>query len=59
MDPHLIHIPGLAALAAGGLTRRDFQRLGGKSHGALDAQVLGLRALEKLGAYFFEGLHFA
>jgi hypothetical protein len=59
VDPHLVHIPCLASLAAGGLPRRDLQRLGRQAHGTLDAQVLGFGALEELGAHFLEGLHFA
>jgi hypothetical protein len=55
VDPHLKHIPRLAALAAGCLAGRDFERLGRQADGALDAQVLGFGALEELGADLFEG----
>ena len=59
MDPHLEHVPRLTALAARGLAGRDLERLGRQAHGALDAQVLGLGALEELGAHLFERGHFA
>ena len=57
MDPHLKHIPGLATLAAGCLSRRDFEGLSGEPDGALDAEVLGLGALEELGAHLFQSLN--
>jgi hypothetical protein len=55
VDPHLKHIPRLAALTAGCLPGRDFEGLGRQADRALNAQVLGLGALEELGADFFEG----
>lgn len=54
MNPHLEHIPRLAALTAGSFSGRDLQRLGGEADGALDAQVLRLGALQELGAHFLE-----
>lgn len=59
VDAHLVHVPGLGPLTAGRLSRRDLERLGGQAHGALDAQVLGLCALEQLGAHFLQRLDFA
>jgi hypothetical protein len=59
MDPHLIHVPRLASLAARGLSGGDFEGAGGQAHGAFDAQVLGFSALEQLGAYFLQGANFA
>ena len=59
MDPHLVHVPRLGALAAGCLARRDFESFGRQADRALDAQVLGLGALEELGADFFQGLDLA
>lgn len=55
MDPHLEHIPRLATLTTGSLARGDFERLGGEADRALDAEVLGLGALEELTAHFFKG----
>ena len=55
VDPHLKHIPCLASLTTGSLSRRDLEGLCREADRALDAQVLGLRALEELGAHFFEG----
>ena len=54
VDAHLKHIPGLASLATGCLSGGDFEGLGREADGAFDAQVLGLCALEELGADFFE-----
>ena len=53
MDPHLKRIPRLTALPTRRLPRRDLQDLGRQPHGALDAQVLGLGALDQLLADFF------
>lgn len=58
MNPHLIHIPRLASLTTGGFPGSDLEGSGGKTHGALDAQILGFGALEELGAHFFQRLHF-
>ena len=59
MDSHLKHIPRLAPLTTGRLACRHLQALGRQAHGALDAQVLGLGALDQLLADLFERLHFA
>ena len=59
VDSHLKHIPRLGPFAARRLARGHFEGLGGETHGALDAQVLGFGALEEFGAHFFEGLDFA
>ncbi len=57
MNPHLKHIPRLASLAARGLSSRHLEGFGRQAHGALNAEVLGLGALEELGAHFFQGLN--
>ena len=59
VDPHLKRIPSLTPLPTRRLPRRDLQHLSRQPHGAFDAQVLGLGALDQLLADFFEGLHFA
>lgn len=59
VDPHLERVPRLAALPAGRLARRHLKALGRQPHGALDAQVLGLGALEQLSADFLERADFA
>lgn len=59
MDPHLVHIPRLAALAARRLARRHLQALGRQPHGALDPEILGLGPLDQLLAHFFQRLHLA
>lgn len=59
MNPHLERIPGLGALATGCLAGRDLEVLDRQADGALDAQVLGLGALDELLADLLEGLHFA
>lgn len=59
MDAHLVEIPGLGALTAGGLTGGDLEVLGGQADGALDAEVLALGALDELGADLLEGLDLA
>ena len=59
MDPHLIHIPRLAALSTGCLSSGDFESLGRQADGPLDAKVLGFGPLKELSADFLEGLYFA
>jgi len=56
---HLVHVPRLATLTAGCLTCGDLKSLGGQTDGTLDAEVLGLCALEEFGADLLEGLDFA
>jgi hypothetical protein len=59
VDPHLVGIPSLGTLTVGGLSGGDLQGLGGEADGALDAEVLGLGALEELVADLLEGLNLA
>lgn len=59
MDPHLEHVPRLATLAAGRFAGGHFEGLGGEADRALDAQVLGLGALEELTAHLFQGRNLA
>lgn len=59
VDAHLVAVPGLGALTAGGLAGGDLEGLGGQADGALDAQVLALGALDQLGADLLEGLDLA
>ena len=54
-SPHLVHVPGLGALTARGLAGGDLQVLGGHADGALDAEVLGLGAVDELLAHLLEG----
>ena len=53
-SPHLVGVPGLGALTARGLAGGDLQVLGGHADGALDAQVLGLGAVDELLADLLE-----
>ena len=55
MDAHLVAVPGLGALTAGGLAGGDLEVARGQADGALDAQVLGLGALDELGADLMGG----
>lgn len=55
VEAHLVGVPGLGTLTARGLTGGDLQVLGGEADGALDAQVLGLGALEELSADLLDG----
>lgn len=59
VDSHLEHVPCLTTLTARGLSGGDLESLGGQTDGALDAEVLGLCALEEFGADLLEGLDFA
>lgn len=59
MDAHLIRIPRLTPLTARRLPRGNLQALGRKTDGALDAEVLALRALDELLADLFQALDFA
>lgn len=59
MDAHLEAIPGLGTLTARSLTGGDLEGLGGETDRALDAQVLGLGALEDLSADLLEDADFA
>jgi len=57
MDAHLIHIPSLGTLSARSLTGADLELLGGQADGALDAEVLGLGALNELAGDLLKGLN--
>ena len=59
VDLHLKHIPGLGTLTTGGFAGGDLEVLGGKTDGTLDAEVLGLGALDELGAHLLERGDFA
>ena len=59
MDAQLVHVPGLGTLTARGLAGGDLQVLGGKADRALDAEVLGLGAVDELLADLLEGLDLA
>lgn len=59
MNPHLKHIPRFTSLTARRLPRRDLQALCRQAHGALDAQILGLGALDQFLADLLKGLQFA
>lgn len=55
MDSHLKSIPGLGALSAGCLAGGDLQGAGWEADWALDAELLGLGAVDELGADLLEG----
>jgi hypothetical protein len=57
VNPHLERIPGLATFTARRLPCRDLELLRGQTDRALDAEILGFGAVDKLGADLFEGLH--
>jgi hypothetical protein len=59
VDSHLKGVPGLGALTTGGLAGGDLEVLGGEADGALDAEVLGLCAVDELSADLLEGLNLA
>ncbi len=59
MDTHLVQVPSLGTLTARGLAGRDLQGLGGQADGALDAELLGLGALNQLGRDLLEALDVA
>ncbi len=56
---HLVHVPRLATLTTGCLSGGDLESLGRQTDGTLDAEVLGLCALEQFGADLLKGLDFA
>jgi hypothetical protein len=49
VDSHLVAVPGLGTLTTRGLAGGDLQDLGGEADGSLDAEVLGLGALDEVG----------
>jgi hypothetical protein len=55
VDSHLEQIPGLGTLTVRSLTGGDLEGLGWEADWALDAEVLGLGALNELGADLLEG----
>jgi hypothetical protein len=59
VDAHLEAIPGLGTLTAGGLASGNGQVAAGQADGALDAQLLALRAVDELAADLLEGLDLA
>ena len=59
VNSHLEGIPGLGSFSARGLSGGDLKSLGGETDGALDAEVLGLGALDKFLADFLEGCDFS
>lgn len=59
MDAHLEAVPGLGALAVGGLAGGDLEGAAGQADGALDAQLLALGAVDQLAAHLLEGLDLA
>jgi hypothetical protein len=50
VDAHLVAVPGLGTLTAGGLAGGDAERLGRDAHGALDLELLVLGAVDEVGA---------
>jgi hypothetical protein len=59
VNAHLEHVPCLGTFSVRCLTGADLQVLGWQTDGALDAQVLGLCAVNQLGADLLEGLDVA
>ena len=59
MDSHLKGVPGFGTLSVRSLTGGDTEVLGWETDWALDAEVLGLGALEELAADLLEGLDLA
>lgn len=59
VDPHLVHVPGLRTLTARRFACGNLQALGRQTHGALDAELLGLGAVNELLANFLQGCDFA
>jgi hypothetical protein len=49
VDSHLEAIPGLGTLTTRGLTGGDLEDAGRETDGALDAELLGLGALDEVG----------
>ena len=59
VDSHLKGVPGLGTLTAGSLAGGDLEGLGWETDWALDAEVLGLGAVDELGADLLKGLDVA
>ena len=58
VNPHLVGIPSLTTFTARRFPCRDLQVLGRQSDGSLGAEILGLCALDELGADLLKGLDF-
>ena len=48
MNAHLVCVPSLGSLSVGSLTGGDLELLGGETNRALDAELLGLGAVDEL-----------
>ena len=59
VNAHLVEVPGLGTFTVGRLTGGNLQVLGGKANRALDTEVLGLGALNELGADLLERVDLA
>jgi hypothetical protein len=59
VDLHLEAVPGLGTLTTRRLAGRDLEGLGGQADGALDAEVLGLGAVDELLAHLLDRLDVA
>jgi hypothetical protein len=59
VDSHLETIPSLGSLTTRSLSGGDLQSLGWQTDRALDAQILGLCAVDELLADLLEGLNVA
>lgn len=57
VNAHLVAVPSLGTLTTGGLAGGNLQDLGGETDGALDAEVLGLGALDEVGGDCKNSLH--
>lgn len=55
VDSQLKHIPGLGTLTTRSLSGRDLEVLGWKTNGTLDAEILGLGAVNEFLADLLEG----
>ena len=56
MDAHLVGVPSLGTLTARGLAGGDLELLGGKTDGALHAEILGLSTVDELSANLLKAL---
>ena len=56
MDSHLVSVPSLGTLSTRGLSGGVLEDLGGKTDGALDAEVTVLGSVDEVGAELLEGL---
>ena len=58
VDPHLISIPRLTPLTAGGFASRDLESLGRQAYGAFDPETFRLRTLDEFLTHFLQRLNF-